>query len=57
MELYRITINFNPISYELEAESEDKAIEYAQECFFDEKLHDIIGSADLEVQQMERSKR
>ena len=57
MELYRITINFNPISYELEAESEDKAIEYAQECFFDEKLHDIIGSADFEVQQMERSKR
>jgi hypothetical protein len=57
MELYRVTINFNPISYELEAENEDKAVEYAQECFFDEKLHDIIGSADLEVQQMERSKQ
>jgi hypothetical protein len=56
MELYRVTINFNPISYELEAENEDKAIEYAQECFFDETLYDIIKWADLKVQQMERSK-
>lgn len=57
MELYRVTIDLNPISYELEAESEDKAIEYAQECFFDETIYDIIGSADFEVQQMERSKQ
>lgn len=54
MELYRVTIDLNSISYELEAESEDKAIEFAQECFFDETLYDIIKWADFKTYQYER---
>ena len=56
MELYRVTIDLNSISYEVEAESEDKAIEFAQECFFDETLYDIIKWADYKTQQLERAK-
>jgi hypothetical protein len=56
MKLYRITIDLNSISYEVEAESESKAIEFAQECFFDETLYDIIKSADYKTQQLERAK-
>jgi hypothetical protein len=54
MELYRVTIDLNSISYEVEAESESKAIEFAQECFFDETLYDIIKWADYKTQQLER---
>jgi hypothetical protein len=56
MDRYRITIDLNSISYELEAESESKAIEYAQECFFDEKLYDLIKWANFQTYQYERVK-
>ena len=51
MGLYRITIDLNSISYELEAENEDKAIEYAKECFTDETPHDIIKWANFHTHQ------
>jgi hypothetical protein len=54
MELYRVTIDLNSISYEVEAESESKAIEFAQECFFDETLYDIIKWADFKTHKYER---
>ena len=53
MSLYRITIDLKPISYEIEAESEEKAIEFAQECFYDETLYDIIKYADIQTYQYE----
>ena len=56
MSLYRVTIDLNSISYELEAESHEKAIEYAQECFYDETLYDIIKWANYQTKQMEGAK-
>ena len=56
MELYRVTIDLNSISYELEAENEDKAIEYAKECFTDETPYDIIKWANFHTHQYERAK-
>lgn len=54
MKLYRITIDLKPISYEVEAENEEKAIEFAQECFSDETIYDIIKYADFQTYQYER---
>ena len=57
MELYRVTINLKSISYEVEAESEEKAIEFAQECFFDETLYDVIKYAEFQTYQYERTSK
>ena len=56
MSLYRITIDLKSISYEVEAESEEKAIEFAQECFFDETLYDVIKYADIQTYQYEEAR-
>jgi hypothetical protein len=50
MRKYRVTINLNSISYELDAENEQKATEYAQECFYDEKAYDLIKWATYEIE-------
>jgi hypothetical protein len=47
MQNYRITIELMPISYEIEAENEEKAKEYAKEFFFDETIHDIFDGAEV----------
>lgn len=51
MAKYRITINLNSISYELEAKSDLEAVEYAQECFYTESLYDVIKWADYEIEE------
>lgn len=53
MKKYRITVELMPISYEIEAESEEKAKEYAQDCFFDETVYDIFENAELNVSELE----
>jgi hypothetical protein len=53
MKNYRITIELVPISYEIQAESEEKAKEYAKDCFFDETIYDIFENAELQIQQLE----
>lgn len=53
MPKYMVQISPNSISYELEADSEKKAIEYAQECFNDETIYDILKWAIYEVEEME----
>ena len=53
MKLYRVTIDLNSVSYELEADDEEKAIEYAQECFYDEKLYDLLKWANYDINEME----
>lgn len=53
MKLYRVTIDLNSISYEIEAEDESKAIDLAQECFYDEKLYDILKWADFQTEELE----
>ena len=52
MNKYKVTINLNSISYELEAENDSKAVEYAQECFYDEKLYDIIKRASYQIDEL-----
>jgi hypothetical protein len=53
MKNYRITVELVPISYEIQAENEEKAKEYAKECFFDETIYDIFENAELQTQQLE----
>lgn len=50
MTKYLVTINLNSISYEIEADNEEKAIESAQECFYDETMYDVIKWADYETE-------
>jgi hypothetical protein len=52
MKNYRITVELVPISYEIQAESEEKAKEYAKECFFDETIYDIFENAELQTEQL-----
>ena len=52
MPKYMVQISPNSISYELEADSEKKAIEYAQECFSDESTYDILKWADYGVEEI-----
>ena len=56
MSLYRITVELVPISYEIEAESEEKAKEYAKDCFFDETIYDIFENAELILSELEGAK-
>ena len=53
MTKYQVTINLNPISYEVEAESEEKAIEYAKDRYYDETLYDLVKWADYVVSEEE----
>ena len=53
MNKYRVTVNLNSISYEFEAENEAKAIEFAEECFYDETLYDILKWANYEIEEQE----
>lgn len=52
MPKYEVRVNLNSISYEIEADSEEKAIEYAQECFSDESTYDILKWADYGVEEI-----
>jgi len=53
MKRYRVTIELNPISYEIEAESKGKAIEYAQECYYEETLYDLAKWAEYTTEEQE----
>ena len=56
MKRYRATIDLNSISYEIEAESEEQAIEYAEECFYEETLYDILKWANYTTEEQEEDK-
>jgi hypothetical protein len=53
MPRYRVTIELNPVSYELEAEDEDKAIESAKECYYGETLADLVKWASYTTEEQE----
>jgi hypothetical protein len=53
MTRYRVEIELMPIAYELEGENEDKAKEYAEECFFDEALYDLLKHASYKIVEVE----
>ena len=52
MPKYRVTIDLNSISYEIDADNEDKAVEYAQECFNDETLYDVLKWAEYQTEEV-----
>jgi len=45
MNTYTVTISLNELSYQIEAESEDNAIDQALDKAYDEKLIDILDGA------------
>ncbi len=53
MTRYRVEIELMPVAYELEGENEDKAKEYAEECFFDEALYDLLKHASYKIVEVE----
>ena len=52
MKRYQIQIELLPIGYEIEAEGEDKAKEYADEYFFDETMYDLLKYAKYTIQEV-----
>ena len=53
MSKYRVEITLQPIAYEVEAESEEKAVEMARDIFFEESHYDILKYADYDTEEME----
>jgi len=49
MKKYKVTINLNSISYEIEAENEDKAVAQAYELAMEESQYDLLKWADYEA--------
>jgi hypothetical protein len=52
MATYYITIAPIPISYEIEADSEEQAKSYALDFFADETIHDIVKNAEIVSEEM-----
>ena len=52
MKRYRVQIELMPLGYEVEAFTEDKAVDYAEECFFQEVNYDILKHAKYTVEEV-----
>jgi len=52
MKRYRVTIELAPLGYEVEAFTEDKAMEYAEECFFQETDYDVLKHAKYTIEEV-----
>jgi hypothetical protein len=50
MPKYNVRINLNSISYEIEADNEDKAVEFANNCASGETAYDLLKWADYETE-------
>jgi len=50
--LYEVKINLNSITYEIEADDEDTAIEEASELALDETQYDLLKWADYDVEEI-----
>jgi len=50
---YEVRISLNSITYEIEADDEDKAIEIAEENVYDETMYDLLKWADYEVKEID----
>ena len=49
---YKVTISLNSISYEIEAENEEVAIQKANELAMTESHYDLLKWADYEAEQI-----
>ena len=52
MEKYNVRIDLNSITYTLEAENQDTAIELAKEFFENESHYDILKWANFEIKEI-----
>ena len=51
---YRVEIELLPLGYEIEATDEDKAKEYAHECFYDETMYDLLKYAKYKIVEVKQ---
>jgi hypothetical protein len=54
MATYKVTVNLNSITYDIESENEDKAIEIARDNVTEESHYDILKWADYEVEEVKK---
>jgi hypothetical protein len=52
MPKYEVRIDLNSITYEIEADNEEKAIEFAEEIVYDETMYDLLKWANYEVKEI-----
>lgn len=52
MTMYKVTVNLNSISYEVEAEDEDKAINLAEQMALDEPQYDLLKWANYDIEEI-----
>jgi hypothetical protein len=52
MKRYRVTIELAQLGYEVEAFTEDKAFEYAEECYFQESNYDVLKHAKYTIEEI-----
>ena len=52
MPKYEVRIDLNSITYEIEADNEEKAIEFAGEIVYDETMYDLLKLAYYEVEEI-----
>jgi hypothetical protein len=52
MKTYYITVAPLPISYEIEADNEKQAKNYALDFFADETIYDIVKNAEIVAEEM-----
>ena len=52
MAKYKVTISLNSISYDIEAENEDKAVTIANELAMTESHYDLLKWADYETEEI-----
>jgi len=50
MPKYNVRIDFNSINFDIEADSENQAIQKANELAMDKTMYDILKWADYEVE-------
>ena len=55
MAKYEVKIFLNSVSYEIEAENEDKAIEQAEEYALEESQYDLLKWANYEVEEIKEN--
>jgi disulfide oxidoreductase YuzD len=52
MPKYEVRIDLNSITYEIEADNEDKAVKFAKEIANDETMYDLLKWALYTVEEM-----
>ena len=52
MSIYKVTISIGSYSYDIEAPSEDIAIEVAKDMLYDEPMFDLLDELEFDVEEI-----